>query len=136
MALLLPAVASVAEAVGVPVPAAAAAHPERCPKTTAVEPPWMDSGPIAPPSEPEAPSSLEQRVTFWTRVWGELPDNYHLIVDDRRPWIVFAEVDCRDLFGGIVVVPGNGAPDEKVTAAKNSCGGRITQARRDAQAKL
>jgi hypothetical protein len=139
MALMMPATLVSEAASDVAAAIAPAAPAQRlsgqCPKTTPVEPPWMDSGPIAPPTAPETPSSLEQRVTFWTRVWGELPDNYHLIVDERRPWVIHAEVDCRDLFGGIVAPVPGAPPDEKTVTAKSSCGGRITQARREAQAK-
>jgi Transglycosylase SLT domain len=100
-------------------------RPAQCPKTTAVDPAWMGVGPVAPPTPPEVPASLERRVSFWSRVWGELPDNYHLLVDDRRPWIVHAEVDCRDLFTAA-----------SLEEAKASCGGRLTQTRREVVAKL
>lgn len=109
-------------AVEEPLPAAAVS----CPDLTVVDPPWMLAGPPPPPSQPppEAPLSLERRISFWTQVWGDRGDNQHLLVDQRRPWVVFAEVDCRDLSG-------NGA-----AAAKDECGARLTQARRKVQADL
>lgn len=108
--------------------AAPAPAPASCPTLTAVDPPWMISGPPPPPSHqaPEAPRSLERRIAFWTKIWGERGDNQHFLVDQRRPWIVLAEVDCRDLFQGA----------QAADAAKNDCGARLTQARRTAQADL
>jgi membrane-bound lytic murein transglycosylase D len=108
--------------------------PASCPPLTAVDPPWMLAGPPPPPSHdvPEAPRSLERRIAFWTKVWGERGDNQHYLVDERRPWIVHAEVDCRDLFS----TPGTSAGTADVDTAKNSCGSRLTQARRAAQASL
>lgn len=111
---------------------AAVPAPADCPTLPPVDPPWMVAGPPSPPAHeaPEAPRSLERRIAFWTKVWGERGDNQHYIVDERRPWIVHAEIDCRDLF------PGQGALSSEVEAAKNSCGSRLTQARKQAQMKL
>jgi membrane-bound lytic murein transglycosylase D len=99
----------------------------QCPRLTAVDPPWLVVGPAPPRAAalPETPRSLERRVAFWSKVWGERGDNQHFLVDARRPWIVHAEVDCRDLFT-------DGPPE----AAKNECGARLTAARRAAQARL
>ncbi len=96
-----------------------------CPSVTAVEPAWMDAGPLAPAVTPVTPLSLERRVVFWSRVWGEMPDNTHLLVDQRRPWVVHAEVDCRDLYA-----------EQPADAAKASCGMRIAGARKTAITKL
>ncbi len=38
--------------------------------------------------------SLRQRVAFWQRVWGKTPEHVHLLVDERRPWIVHTSVTC------------------------------------------
>lgn len=105
--------------------------PASCPPLTAVDPPWMVTGPPPPSSHeaPEAPRSLERRIGFWTKIWGDSGDNEHYLVDERRPWVVHAEVDCRDLFAP----PASGS---NVDTAKNSCGARLTQARRAAQASL
>lgn len=105
--------------------------PASCPPLPPVDPPWMVTGPPPPASHeaPQAPRSLERRIGFWTKVWGERGDNQHLLVDQRRPWVVHAEVDCRDLFSA----PGASGD---VDTAKSSCGGRLTQARRAAQAAL
>ena len=115
-------------------PSTAPAPPATCPTLTAVDPPWMVTGPPPPPSHqaPEAPRSLERRIAFWTKVWGERGDNQHYLVDQRRPWVVFAEVDCRDLFGSSTSSTGGGTSE----SAKNECGSRLTQARRAAQADL
>jgi membrane-bound lytic murein transglycosylase D len=101
-------------------------HPD-CPGLVPVDPPWLQVGPPPPDSAPlpETPKSLERRVAFWTRVWGERGDNQHFLVDDRHPWVVWAEIDCRDLFDG-----------REESAAKAECGARLTAAKRAAQAKL
>jgi membrane-bound lytic murein transglycosylase D len=108
--------------------AAAAAAPVSCPTLSAVDPPWMLSGPSPPPlhQAPEVPRSLERRIALWTKVWGERGDNQHYLVDQRRPWIVHADVDCRD------VRTNNSDP----AATKNECGARLTAARRAVQALL
>ncbi len=114
----------------VPVPAPADDAPARQPKPascplTPSDPPWLAVTPPLAPTPPVEPASLGRRVELWRRVWGELGDRQHLIVDERRPWVVHAEVDCRALFDG---------SDEG--AAKADCGARIADARRAAQKKL
>jgi hypothetical protein len=109
----------------------AATPPVNCPQLTPVDPPWLAAAPPPPPSQeaPIAPKSLERRIAFWLKVWGERGDNQHYLVDERRPWIVHAEVDCRDLYK-------SDGDDSAKAAAKDACGGRLTQARRAAQQKL
>ena len=101
-----------------------APKPASCPLTPS-DPPWLAVTPPLAPAPPEEPSTLTRRVQLWRRVWGELGDHQHLLVDERRPWVVHAEVDCRDLFGG------NDDDDGKA-----SCGARIADARRAAQKHL
>lgn len=98
--------------------------PANCPLTPN-DPPWLAVTPPLAPTAPEEPSTLTRRVELWRRVWGELGDRQHLLVDQRRPWVVHAEVDCRDLFG-------SGTDD----AGKASCGARVADARRAAQKQL
>lgn len=96
----------------------------QCPLAT-VEAPWLTVAPLPePPKLPEAPRSLEARIAFWKKVWGELGDHQTLLVDDRRPSVVHASVDCRDLYA-----TGN-------SNAKEDCGARVTTARRAVQNKL
>lgn len=113
-------------------PAPVAKPPPQCPQLTAVDPPWLVVGPPPPPSAqpPVAPRSLERRIAFWLKVWGERGDNQHFLVDERHPWVVHAEVDCRDLFAG--AEPGSDA----AATAKDACGQRLTTARKAAQAQL
>lgn len=68
-----------------------------CPAlTTAPTPTWAAASTTLPPFEvPAVPASLEARVAVWERIWGRLGDRQHLLVDGDRPWIVWAEVDCR-----------------------------------------
>ncbi len=89
----------------------------------AVAPPLDD--PNSPVALPHTPTSLEPRVQFWSRVWGEMSEKRTLIVDERRPWVVFADVDCADLYEW-------GDP----AFAKDRCGERVTTARRKAVATM
>ena len=127
---LVPVVPMTAIGASIPVEPEKKAPRAQCPQLAAVDPPWLVVGPPAPASAdlPQSPKSLERRIALWLKVWGERGDNQHLLVDDRRPWIVHGEVDCRDLF------PEGTAPDD--ANAKGVCGGRITQARKAAQLKL
>lgn len=86
---------------------------------------WMDVVPAAPPVLPHTPKSLEPRVHFWTRVWGEASEKRTLLVDERRPWVIFADIDCADLYEW-------GDP----AFAKDRCGERITSARKKVTAHL
>ena len=118
--------------VGAAAPAAARAapalqlppRPASCPLTPS-DPPWLAVTPPLAPTAPVEPASLARRVELWRRVWGELGDRQHLVVDERRPWVVHAEVDCRALFQG---------GDE--STAKANCGARVADARRAAQKLL
>lgn len=148
LALVLGAVCGVAAVVAVDVarrPAPASAWPvvlapvddgvavaARPPVTVAcplkpVDAGWMAVAPPddAPPALPHTPKSLEPRVHFWGRVWGEMSEKRTLIVDERRPWVVFADVDCADLYEW-------GDP----AFAKDRCGERVTTARKKALAQL
>jgi membrane-bound lytic murein transglycosylase D len=122
-----------AEPTGAPPPAPPAEMPEACPLASPVDPPWMGVAPVAPAQAPVTPASLQRRVKFWTHVWGDIGDNVHLLVDDRRPWLVHAEVDCRDLF--VAGVSAEAAPVE-VARAKASCGARLSDQRRAVQQRL
>lgn len=105
-------------------PRALPPKPASCPLTPS-DPPWLAVTPPLAPAPPVEPTSLARRVELWRRVWGELGDHQHLLVDERRPWVVHAEVDCRELF--------NGADQD---ASKASCGARIADARRAVQKQL
>lgn len=98
--------------------------PASCPLTPH-DPPWLAVAPPVAPTPPVEPRTLTRRVEFWKTVWSERGDNQHLLVDDRRPWVVHAEVDCRDLHAA-----GN------AESAKADCGARLTEARRAAQKRL
>jgi membrane-bound lytic murein transglycosylase D len=100
-----------------PPPPVCALHP--------VDAAWLAVAPPSPPTLPSTPRSLEPRVHLWTRVWGELSERQTLIVDERRPWVVFAEIDCSDLYEW-------GEP----AFAKDRCGERVTTAKRKATATL
>lgn len=104
--------------------AAPAPMPASCPLTPH-DPPWLAVTPPVAPTPPQEPRSLTRRVDFWKTVWGERGDNQHLLVDDRRPWVVHAEVDCRDLHAAV-----------SADVAKADCGARLTEARRAAQKQL
>ncbi|MDP2344165.1 MAG: transglycosylase SLT domain-containing protein [Deltaproteobacteria bacterium] len=99
-------------------------QPPTCPLKP-VDAAWLAVAPPSPPTLPATPRSLEPRVHLWTRVWGELNEKQTLIVDDRRPWVVFAEVDCNDLYEW-----GDAA------FAKDRCGERVTTARKKAITSL
>lgn len=103
---------------------AAPVLPASCPLTPH-DPPWLAVAPPEAPTPPQEPRSLTRRVDFWKTVWGERGDNQHFLVDDRRPWVVHAEVDCRDLFAATAA-----------ETAKADCGARLTEARRAAQKRL
>ena len=112
--------AAAVDAAGVPAPPL----PANCPLTPH-DPPWLAVAPPVAPTPPVEPRTLTRRVEFWKTVWSERGDNQHLLVDDRRPWVVHAEVDCRDLHAS-----------GSVEAAKADCGARLTEARRAAQKRL
>ncbi len=63
-------------------------------ETTAV---WATSVEPEPFAVPAIPAGLEQRVELWKRIWGRLTARQHLVVDSDRPWLVWAEVDCRGI---------------------------------------
>ena len=113
------------------VPAPPPALPPALPPPTstcavhAVDPPWLAVAPPTPATLPHTPTSLEPRVQFWSRVWGELSDRQTLLVDERRPWLIYAEIDCSDLYE---------QGDERF--AKDSCGNRITAEKKKARATL
>ena len=86
---------------------------------------WLAVAPPSPPTLPHTPKSLEPRVNLWSRVWGELGERQTLIVDERRPWVIYAEIDCNDLYEW-------GDP----AFAKDRCGERITTARKKAISTL
>lgn len=98
--------------------------PTSCPLKP-VEAAWTSVAPMQEPALPHTPKSLEPRVHFWTTIWGEASDKRTLIVDQRRPWVIFADVDCADLFEW-------GDPG----FAKDRCGERVTGARKKALAQL
>ncbi len=127
-----PAPASAWPVVNAPVDDVVAAAANRPPVTVAcplkpIDAGWMDVAPPddGPPALPHTPKSLEPRVHFWGRVWGEMNEKRTLIVDERRPWVVFADVDCADLYEW-------GDP----AFAKDRCGERVTTARKKALAQL
>src|SRR4051812_5727788 len=68
-----------------------------CATVTPSTPRWLVTAPIAPSTSdlPTVPPSLEPRVAIWQRIWGELSTGQLLLVDDRWPWIVHDELDCR-----------------------------------------
>ena len=98
--------------------------PPVCPLNP-VDAAWLAVAPPSPPTLPPTPKSLEPRVHLWSRVWGELSERQTLIVDERRPWVVFAEIDCGDLYEW-------GDPQ----FAKDRCGERVTTAKKKATATL
>lgn len=66
-----------------------------CPVMTDATASWATSTDPEPFAIPAVPPSLERRVSLWKRVWGRLSERQHLVVDSDRPWLVWAEVDCR-----------------------------------------
>lgn len=54
-----------------------------------------DTNNVKPIEAPPVPEALEFRVAFWQRIWGELESAQFVLVDERRPWVIHAEVDCR-----------------------------------------
>jgi membrane-bound lytic murein transglycosylase D len=98
--------------------ATAAQATDRCPALEPVQVRWLVDGGAGPAAAPPAPpASLEPRVAFWARIWGELDSNQFLVSERQRPWKVHAEVDCRGLSAG-------------------KCDDRILQARRTAAGKM
>ncbi len=83
---------------------------------------------VAPPTAavlPHTPKSLETRVKLWSQVWGEVSERHTLLVDGRRPWVTYADVDCSDLYEW---------GDPKF--AQDRCGERVTTAKKKATAAL
>ncbi len=101
----------------------------KCPHLTPVDPPWLVVGPPPPPTAelPVAPRSLERRISFWRTVWGERGDHQHLLVDERRPWVVHADIDCRDLFQ---------SDADNDDGARDTCSKRVAKARHDVLVRL
>ncbi len=89
-----------------------AAAQERCPALEPVSMRWLVESPAtAPPAPtvtatttttapialPETPKSMQARVAFWARIWGELDSNQFLVGARQNPGRVLAEVDCRGM---------------------------------------
>ncbi|MEW5852117.1 MAG: lytic transglycosylase domain-containing protein [Myxococcota bacterium] len=74
----------------------------------------------------EVPASLERRVKFWMRVWGETPQEVTLLVDRAHPWVQHAEVDCQDLFDS----------HRSWAVASKDCQRRVTLMRKQVVARL
>ena len=103
--------------------------PAHCPKLPPVEQRWMppqDDGTLATITPADAPPSLERRVRFWMNVWGTRPDDVYGLSDERRPWIVHGEVDCRDIM----------TTDKSNEEKDRLCGGRLGQARKELSLRL
>ncbi len=95
----------------------------RCPDLQPYEPAWAPATPTTPLQALDTPASMQRRVALWTRVWRDTSEAESLIVDRQRPWLVWAQADCRDLAGDAAVRDAN-------------CGERITTALRAARARL
>ncbi|MDF1562931.1 MAG: lytic transglycosylase domain-containing protein [Deltaproteobacteria bacterium] len=67
-----------------------------CPDLQPTVPPWARRAPVKSGSLPVS-KGLARRVAFWEEVWGERGDDDVAIVDQRRPWVVHAWVDCSDV---------------------------------------
>ena len=79
----------------------------KCPGLAAAAPGWLPaSGDAARVKKLHVPRSLRKRVDFWKSVWGKRANHVHLLVDERRPWVIHKTVDCRRLFK-------SGVPTEK-----------------------
>ena len=100
----------------------------QCDGLTPVDAAWLSVAPPEPVALPEVSASLEPRVAFWARVWGEQSEQEVSIVDGYRPWLVWATVDCRTLGAD------DGVVDEATRAA--GCGAAITSAMKSARARL
>ena len=68
-----------------------------CPGLLEVTPTWASSTSLPPFEIPAVPPSLQPRFELWKRVWGRLSPRQHLLVDSDRPWLIWAETDCRGL---------------------------------------
>lgn len=77
-----------------------------CKSVTPLDMRWLHTRPsdtrdVKPVDAPAVPEGLELRVAFWQRIWGELVSGQFVLVDERRPWVVHAEVDCRESGGTV-----------------------------------
>lgn len=80
----------------------ASASAQPCRSVTPIDIRWLhtrptDSPELKPVAAPPVPEGIAFRVAFWERIWGELDSAQFLLVDERRPWVVHAEVDCRGM---------------------------------------
>lgn len=99
----------------------------KCPGLTAAAPGWLPaSGDAARVKKLHVPRSLRKRVNFWKSVWGQRANHVHLLVDQRRPWVVHKIVDCRRLFK-------KGTPTKK---KENQCGYWVARAKKKVIKKL
>lgn len=83
------------------IDAVAAADAKPCRSVTPIDMRWLHTRPsdtkdVKPVEAPPVPEGLELRVAFWQRIWGELDSGQFVLVDERRPWVVHADVDCRE----------------------------------------
>jgi membrane-bound lytic murein transglycosylase D len=71
-----------------------------CPDFQTANPPWMPDLSTSRPKNAllAVPKSLDQRVQIWKEIWGIYPSNVYLLVDERRPWVMYKKVDCRKIF--------------------------------------
>jgi hypothetical protein len=93
----------------------------KCPGLAAAAPGWLPaSGDAARVKKLHVPRSLRKRVDFWKSVWGKRANHVHLLVDQRRPWVIHKTIDCRRLFK-------SGAPTEK---KEKQCGYLIARAKK------
>ena len=93
----------------------------KCPGLAAAAPGWLPaSGDAARVKKLHVPRSLRKRVDFWKSVWGKRANHVHLLVDERRPWVIHKTIDCRRLFK-------SGAPTAK---KERQCGYMIARAKK------
>ncbi len=94
-----------------------------CKSVTPIDMRWLHTRPsdtkdVKPVDAPPVPEGLELRVAFWERIWGELDSGQFVLVDERRPWVIHADVDCRETSNTICANRKANAKSDAIDALK------------------
>lgn len=107
-------------------------EPEPCPSLLTERPPWWPSEETEATALrlPKPSKALERRMQFWEKLWGEHGAHVYMFADKRRPSLLHAVVDCRDLYGpGVDPAAAEKVCDRRLIAEKKKIRKRLYKQR-------